>query len=67
MADYAGISLFDVDELDYCDYLILRRDAFIHTLNQTEEGREYLDNAYRLSQTKQDRKSMKTHFGKEGE
>lgn len=52
--------------MDYIDYLTFRRDAFIYTLNQTEKGREYLDNAYRLEQVKPDKKSLRDQFGEEG-
>ena len=48
------------------DYLVLRRDAFIHTMSQTEKGEEYLNNAWRLEQTKPDRDSLRKKFGKEG-
>lgn len=64
MAEYAHLSIFEVDQIDYEDYLQLRRDAFIKLLNSTEKGREYLDNAYRLEQTTPDRDSLRSHFGK---
>lgn len=50
--------------MDYIDYLILRRDAFISRLRQTEKGQEYLDNAWRLEQTKADRNTLRDKFGK---
>jgi hypothetical protein len=52
--------------LDYIDYLQYRRDAFIYRMSQTEKGQEYLDNAYRLEQTKPDRKRLREKYGKEG-
>ena len=64
VADYARISILEVGELDYIDYLILRRDAFISKLRQTEKGKQYLDDAYRLEQTKADRKTLRERFGK---
>lgn len=66
VARYVGISILDVEELNYLDYLKLRRDAFIYRMNQTEKGREYLDNAYRLEQTKPDKQALREKFGKEG-
>lgn len=48
------------------DYLVLRRDAFIYRMSQTEKGEEYLNNAYRLEQTTPDRKRLREKFGKEG-
>ena len=68
MAQYAGISLLAVRELDYIQYLIWRRDAFIHWLSQSETGQEYLDDAWRLEQTKPDRQKLRAKYGrKEGE
>ena len=64
VARYVGISVIDVQELDYLDYLLFRRDAFIHRMSQTEKGQEYLDNAWQLEQTKPDRKSLREQFGK---
>ena len=66
VADYVGISLLAVEKLNYLDYLRYRRDAFINKLSKTEKGQEYLDKAYRLEQTKPDRKSLRDKFGKEG-
>nr|DAL01749.1 MAG TPA: hypothetical protein [Caudoviricetes sp.] len=43
-----------------------RRDAFIHEMNKSEEGREYLENARTLSQTEPDRQSLRRLFGKRG-
>lgn len=66
MADYTGLNFFEVAELDYLQYLIWRRDAFIHWASRTEAGQEYLDNAWRLEQTKADRAALREQFGKEG-
>lgn len=66
VAQYTGLNILQVEELDYLDYLVYRRDAFIHRLNQTEKGEEYLNNAWRLEQTKPDRESLRKKFGKEG-
>lgn len=56
--------MLQVQDLDIVDYLIYRRDAFIYSMNQSDKGREYLDNAYRLEQTTPDRDSLSSHFGK---
>lgn len=66
VSKYVGISIIEVNQLDYIDYLQYRRDAFIYKMNQTDKGQEYLDNAYRLEQTKPDRKALKNKFGKGG-
>ena len=66
VSDYTGLSFLEVAELDYLQYLIWRRDAYIHVLSQTEEGQEYLKNAYRMEQTKPDRKRLREKLRKEG-
>ena len=63
---YTRLNILEVEELDYLDYLVLRRDAFIYFMSQTEKGEEYLNNAWRLEQTKPDRDSLRKQFGKEG-
>lgn len=66
VAQYTGLNILQVEELDYIDYLMYRRDAFIYRMSQTEEGEKYLNNAWRLEQTKPDRESLRKKFGKEG-
>jgi hypothetical protein len=66
VSQYVGISIIEVGELDYLDYLLYRRDAFIKMMSQTEKGQEYLDNAYRLEQVAPDRNALREKFGKEG-
>ena len=63
MADYMNISLYDVEEMDCYDYLLIRRDALITKLRQTEKGQQYLDDAYRLTLTKPDRSKLREKFG----
>ena len=64
VAEYARLSLLEVGELDYIQYLIWRRDAFIHRLSQTEAGQEYLDNAWRMEQTQPDRAGLRKKLRK---
>jgi hypothetical protein len=66
VAEYTGLTLVEVRQLDYLVYLTWRRDAFIHKLNQTEAGREYLANAWRCEQTKPDRVRLREKLRKEG-
>lgn len=66
MAEYAGLSLLQVRELDYVQYLTWRRDAYIYRLSQTEAGQEYLDNAWRMEQTEPDREALRRKLRKEG-
>lgn len=64
VAQYTGLNILEVQQLDYIEYLQYRRDAFISKMNQSEEGREYLQKAWNLEQTKPDRKSLREKFGK---
>lgn len=66
MAEYTGLNFFQVGELDFLQYLIWRRDAYIHMLSKTEAGQEYLDNAWRMEQTTPDRAALRKQLGKEG-
>lgn len=66
VAEYTGLNMLQVEELDYIDYLVYRFDAFVYSLKATEKGREYLDNAWRIEQTAPDKKRLREQFGKEG-
>lgn len=66
VSEYSGLNMIEVENLDIVAYLVYRRDAFIYKLSQTEKGREYLQNAYRLELIEPDRKSLRDQFGKEG-
>lgn len=66
VSKYTGLNILEVEELDYIDYLKYRRDAFIYQQSKTEAGQEYLENAYRLEQTKPDREGLR-QFKKKGE
>lgn len=66
MAEYTGLNFLQVSELNYLQYLIWRRDAFIQWLSKSEAGQEYLDTAWRLEQTKPDRARLRAKFGKRG-
>ena len=67
VVEYTGLNIHEVGKLYYIEYLQYRRDAFIHRLSQTERGQEYLDNAWRMEQTKPDRIALRRKLGKGGE
>ena len=54
----------EVRVLDYLQYLVWRRDAYIYMLSRTEEGQEYLDNAWRMEQTKPEREKLRAEYGR---
>ena len=62
--DYLNITIFDVQEMPIDLYLYFMREANIHKLMQTKEGREYLDNCWRMEQTKPDKKKLREKMRK---
>ena len=64
VAEYTGLNFHQVGQLDYGTYLLWLRDAYIAGLNRTEEGRQYLDDCWRMEQTKPDRGKLSAKFGK---
>jgi hypothetical protein len=58
------ISIIEVDELIFDDYLLYLRDAFVWKQMQSEDGREYLEKCHQLQQTKPDREKLREIFGK---
>lgn len=62
--DYLNITISDVQEMPIDLYLYFMREANIHKLMQTKEGREYLDNCWRMEQTKPDRKKLREKMRK---
>ena len=62
--DYLNITIFDVQEMPIDLYLYFMREANIHKLMQTKESREYLDNCWRMEQTKPDRKKLREKMRK---
>jgi len=61
---YTGLDFQQIQRLNYIEYLQYRRDAFINYLNGSEEGREYLRNAWRMEQTEPDRIALRRKFGR---
>lgn len=59
VSQYTGLDFCQVRQLEFVKYLTWLRDAYIYNLNQTEAGREYLDNAYRMEQTAPDRSALR--------
>jgi hypothetical protein len=64
IAQFTGLTFEQIGALEYVKYLTYRRDAFINALNQTEEGRKYLDDAWRMEQTAPDIGALRDRFGK---
>ena len=62
ISEFLNISLLKVEELNFIDYYFFLREAFIYNCTQSEDGREYLRNAYRLEQTAPDREELRRNF-----
>ena len=63
---YTGVNLWEVEEMDLDVYLFMAREAVIYFNSQTKEGREYLENCWRMTQTKPNRQRLREKFGKKG-
>lgn len=57
--DFTGLDFQKIKQLYYDEFLLYVRDAFIYKLEQSEGGREYLRNAYRILQTEPQRKKIR--------
>lgn len=66
VADYSRLNFIEIEDLPIDVYMLLLRDAFIYKQEQSEEGRKYLANCWRIEQTEPDRKKLRERFGKEG-
>ena len=64
VSEYSGLNFHQVGQLDYGVYLQWLRDAYIYMMYRTEEGRQYLDDCWRMEQTKPDRGKLDAKFGK---
>ena len=56
--EYTGLNVREALQLP-CDlYLLFYKNWYIDRLSQTEEGRQYLDDCKRLTQTRLDKKAL---------
>ena len=59
VSDYTGLNFNEVIELDCITFKMLVRDAFIHAMSQTEDGRDYLEQCWVLTQTEPDTAALR--------
>ena len=64
VSEYTGLNFNEIKDLNIVEYLIYLRDSFIHGKYQTEDGREYLRDCKRLTETEPDIKGLRETFGK---
>lgn len=62
ISKYCNISLLEVEELDLVEFLFYYREAVIYNCMQTDDGIEYLKNAYRLQQTDPEREKLREKY-----
>lgn len=55
------MDFYKILDLDFLEYLQLRRDSYIYALEQTESGREYLKNCWRMEQTEPDEEELRKY------
>ena len=63
VSDYTRLDFEKVVELDCFTFRKLFRDAFIDKLSQTDEGREYLESCWTLTQTEPEREKLRERYG----
>ena len=64
VAEYARLSMVDVEDLNVVDFCLLLRDSVIYRCSQTDKGLEYLENCWRITQTKMDKQSLRKKLAK---
>lgn len=62
--EYSGLNFEEQMKLDCFTFKMLVRDAYIHKMSQTEEGRDYLQQCWILTQTKPDKAKLRKKFQK---
>lgn len=67
VADYAGLTLSDVENLSVLEFWLLLHDAVTYRLSETKEGREYLERSQALKQTEPDVMALRGTFGRRNE
>lgn len=63
VCDYARLSMLEVMSLDILEYWQLLRDAVIYQAEKTEEGQEWLKDAWAYEQVEPDRALLRKMFG----
>ena len=65
ISDYTGLNFKEIEELDYIEYLVYRRDAWLYNMKQSEKGREILQDLHRLNYTMPSKQTMQMFGGGE--
>ena len=62
VSEYTGYDFDRLGELSVFEFWLFLRDAVVYNLQQTEDGRKYLENCWRIEQTKPDRAGLHSHY-----
>lgn len=67
VAQYGNLSYLEAKRLPCDEFALMRKHAFIHELQQTEEGQQYLADCERLKQTRPDLAKLRKMNGYKAE
>lgn len=59
ISEYTGLNFKEINNLAYAEYMLYRRDAWLHNLKQDEKGKEFLKTIWRLQQVTADEEAIK--------
>lgn len=66
VCDYTRLNFLQIQDL-YCDeFRLILRDAFIYKMQQSKEGREFLEECKRFETTIPDRQKLRERFSEKG-
>lgn len=65
VSEYTGLNIKEVDEIELFEFWLYLRDAVIYKYMKTEDGRKYLENCWRVEQTKPDRQAIRRRMEKD--
>lgn len=56
------MSFSEIGQMPIDVYFEILKDAYIYSLKQTQEGRDYLSDCWRMEQTEPDRQALRNRF-----
>lgn len=65
VSEYTGLNIKEVEEIELFEFWLYLRDSVIYKYMKTEEGRKYLENCWRVEQTKPDRQAIRKKMKKD--
>jgi hypothetical protein len=62
ICDYTGLNFKEINDMDFDEYKLLFRDAYIWKLQQSEKGQEFLKDCWALEKSEPDREKLRQAF-----